>query len=66
MNILCSPHYRPFSYREFYLARLEGNYADLGEEVQIEWYRTSGGKAKAEAAAAAVPSKNQNTHVLLA
>lgn len=33
------PHYRPFSYRDFYLARLDGNYADLGEEVQIDWYR---------------------------
>lgn len=40
-----APHYRPISWRAFYLARLDGNYADVGPEVQVEWYRIGGSGA---------------------
>jgi isopenicillin N synthase-like dioxygenase len=34
-----TPHYRPIDWREFREKRVEGNYADLGEEVQITQYK---------------------------
>jgi isopenicillin N synthase-like dioxygenase len=33
------PKYRPVNWFEFILKRAQGNYADLGEEVQIDQYR---------------------------
>mmetsp|Transcript_12165 Transcript_12165/g.19642 ORF Transcript_12165/g.19642 Transcript_12165/m.19642 type:complete len:414 (-) Transcript_12165:790-2031(-) len=33
------PHYRALNYGEFMSKRIEGNYADLGEEVQVSHYR---------------------------
>lgn len=33
------PHYRPINWGEFRRKRFEGDYANVGEEVQIEWYR---------------------------
>jgi len=33
------PHYKPINWKEFRLKRFEGDYADVGEEVQIDWYR---------------------------
>ncbi len=34
--------YRPVSWREFRDQRAAGDYADVGEEVQISWYRVRG------------------------
>jgi isopenicillin N synthase-like dioxygenase len=37
------PHYRAFSWREFIQARVDDNYADLGEEdIQVARYRLAG------------------------
>jgi isopenicillin N synthase-like dioxygenase len=33
------PRYRPINWGEFRAARTAGDYADLGEEIQISWYR---------------------------
>nr|CCA18816.1 2OGFe(II) oxygenase superfamily protein putative [Albugo laibachii Nc14] len=33
------PHYRPISWLDFLMERVKGNYADIGEEVQINRYR---------------------------
>jgi len=41
---LCSepPRYRPFTWREFILARINDNYADLGaDDTQVSHYRTA-------------------------
>ncbi|MDD9959868.1 MAG: hypothetical protein OXU66_13155 [Gammaproteobacteria bacterium] len=32
-------HYKPISWREFRSGRAAGDYADIGEEIQISWYR---------------------------
>ena len=32
-------HYKAISWREFRSGRAAGDYADLGEEIQISWYR---------------------------
>lgn len=37
------PHYRPINWWEFRSKRYEGDYANVGEEVQIEWYRVEEG-----------------------
>ena len=37
-----SHHYRPINWGEFRAARAAGDYADVGEEVQISHYRTDG------------------------
>ena len=34
------PHYRPIRWREFRTLRAAGDYADVGEEIQITHYRT--------------------------
>ncbi len=31
--------YKPISWREFRSGRAAGDYADIGEETQISWYR---------------------------
>ncbi|KAK1931179.1 putative 2-oxoglutarate-dependent dioxygenase [Phytophthora citrophthora] len=36
------PNYRPFSWRQFLLGRVEGNYADLGKENQIGDFKING------------------------
>jgi isopenicillin N synthase-like dioxygenase len=33
------PHYRPVTWREFLLSRAKGNYADLGEEIQLNQFK---------------------------
>eukprot|EP00879_Flechtneria_rotunda_P025526 GHRR01027127.1.p1 GENE.GHRR01027127.1~~GHRR01027127.1.p1 ORF type:complete len:113 (-),score=4.67 GHRR01027127.1:264-602(-) len=38
------PHYRSISWISWYRMRLDGNYADLGEESQIDWYRLPAGR----------------------
>lgn len=32
-------HYRPINWQDFRMKRFAGDYADVGEEVQIDWYR---------------------------
>ena len=32
-------HYKPISWRDFRSGRAAGDYADVGEEIQISWYR---------------------------
>lgn len=34
-----APHYRAINWGEFRRKRFEGDYANVGEEVQIDWYR---------------------------
>eukprot|EP00879_Flechtneria_rotunda_P009471 GHRR01009914.1.p1 GENE.GHRR01009914.1~~GHRR01009914.1.p1 ORF type:complete len:398 (+),score=78.90 GHRR01009914.1:2576-3769(+) len=34
-----TPHYHPINWWEFRRKRFEGDYANVGEEVQIDWYR---------------------------
>ncbi|KAG7387557.1 Envelope glycoprotein [Phytophthora pseudosyringae] len=36
------PNYRPISWRQFRLARFQGNYADFGQENQIRDYKING------------------------
>ena len=36
----CPPRYRPIRWREFRTLRAAGDYADVGEEIQITHYRT--------------------------
>jgi hypothetical protein len=33
------PHFKPINWWEYRRKRFEGDYANVGEEVQIEWYR---------------------------
>lgn len=42
-------HYKPINWWEFRRKRFEGDYANVGEEVQIEWYRLDGATAAAAA-----------------
>lgn len=32
-------HYRPINWQDFRMKRFAGDYADVGEEVQIDHYR---------------------------
>ena len=42
------PRYRPVNWGEFRAARVAGDYADIGEEVQISHYATTGSDQGAE------------------
>jgi isopenicillin N synthase-like dioxygenase len=42
LNGVCPARYRPINWGEFRSARVAGDYADLGEEVQISHYATPG------------------------
>lgn len=49
------PHYSVVNWGEFRRRRFEGDFADVGEEVQIGLYRTAAGLAHVEANAAVWP-----------
>lgn len=40
------PRYRAINWQDFRMQRFAGDYADVGEEVQIDWYRLEGDAGK--------------------
>eukprot|EP00611_Tribonema_gayanum_P031771 TRINITY_DN9260_c0_g1_i3.p1 TRINITY_DN9260_c0_g1~~TRINITY_DN9260_c0_g1_i3.p1 ORF type:complete len:228 (-),score=63.59 TRINITY_DN9260_c0_g1_i3:268-951(-) len=46
------PHYRPINWGEYRRRRFEGDYANVGEEVQIAHFRVSGDTSTADVTAA--------------